>query len=60
MDRAPLEQLLEQGLSLAEIGRRFGDTKRLSPTGSRSTGLVLRITPSISRVAGWDASDWRP
>ncbi len=47
MDRTSLEQLLEQGLSLAEIGRRFGLHVSTVAYWARNTVYTPSIAPSM-------------
>ena len=49
MDRASLEQLLGQGLSLAEIGRRFFRLVLLNH-GSRSDQTVIVLERHLDRL----------
>ena len=55
MDRVSLQQMLGQGLSLAEIGARSGGTRRRSPIGSRSRPAGGE--PRQARGAWWSARD---
>jgi transposase len=61
MDRPPLEQLLDQGLSLAEIGKRFGLHEStvgywVEKHGLRAVNRDKFAAKGVSRVRIWSHS----
>jgi transposase-like protein len=58
MDRASLEQLLDQGLSLAEIGRRFGLHEATVGYWVKKHGLRAVNRESMPRVVVWPGTSW--
>jgi transposase-like protein len=59
MDRTSLEQLLGQGLSLAEIGRRFDLHESTVGYWVEKYGCKLSIATSMRRGVGLADGIWR-